>query len=408
MLVWLIQTGEPLPLNSSVKKMRTALLADELIKRGHSVTWWASSFDHQKKIKVCEGDKEIVTNNGIKIIPLDGGGYKKNISLQRFIDHRIVARKFSRFAAKKEKPDIIVTSMPPHDIAYKAVMLAKKNNIPVVADIRDEWPDLFVNSAPAAVRPLVKKILVWDFSMIKKTMSGADSLVAMMNSLLKWGLDYAGRKQSQNDKVFYLGGNKIDKTIKNSAMNFSESLKGKFVVSFIGTFVENNNPSVLVECAKLLSEKNIHFVLAGDGELLNEVKERAKGLNNISLPGWLNQEQINSLLLSSNAGIAPAKQNRDAFPNKIFTYFSAGIPVITSFQGELKEIIEKNNIGMYYTANNIHELANCILKLYENRVLCELMSDNSVKLFNDMFDAEKIYSNYADHIEMIYKKFQNK
>ena len=49
MNIWLIQTGEKLPLQNKERKLRTTLLADCLIKRGHSVLWWASAFDHFKK-----------------------------------------------------------------------------------------------------------------------------------------------------------------------------------------------------------------------------------------------------------------------------------------------------------------------------------------------------------------------
>jgi hypothetical protein len=49
MNIWLVQTGELLPLDEGVKKMRIALLADILVERGHNVFWWASAFDHFTK-----------------------------------------------------------------------------------------------------------------------------------------------------------------------------------------------------------------------------------------------------------------------------------------------------------------------------------------------------------------------
>jgi hypothetical protein len=43
MQIWLIQTGEPLALQPEVRKMRTGLLADHLVARGHQVRWWVSA-----------------------------------------------------------------------------------------------------------------------------------------------------------------------------------------------------------------------------------------------------------------------------------------------------------------------------------------------------------------------------
>ena len=82
---------------------------------------------------------------------------------------------------------------------------AKARHIPVLIDIRDEWPDLFMNSMPGKLKKFLKIIMSHDFRMIKRTLHGADGLIAMMNSLLEWGLKYAGRPKGARDRIFYLG-----------------------------------------------------------------------------------------------------------------------------------------------------------------------------------------------------------
>ena len=57
MNIWLLQTGEPLPIRSGVRKMRTALLADKLLERGHKILWWASAFEHQQKVMLSKKDR---------------------------------------------------------------------------------------------------------------------------------------------------------------------------------------------------------------------------------------------------------------------------------------------------------------------------------------------------------------
>ena len=80
MNIWLIQSGEPLPTDDTVKKMRTALLADELLAKGHSVIWWTSAFDHIKKKWIFTKDTEVQKKNGLKfsdcvILVLESGGW---------------------------------------------------------------------------------------------------------------------------------------------------------------------------------------------------------------------------------------------------------------------------------------------------------------------------------------------
>ena len=103
--IWLRQRAESLPIDPNVRKMRTALLADELTARGHSVIWWTSAFDHFTKKWRVDKDSEIQIKDLLRVKALKGLGYKKNVSISRFIDHRIIARKFKKYACDMDKPD---------------------------------------------------------------------------------------------------------------------------------------------------------------------------------------------------------------------------------------------------------------------------------------------------------------
>lgn len=410
MNIWLIKMGETLPIKTGVRKMRTAILADKLIERGHSVLWWTSAFDHFKKDWVFKKDTDLELTKNIKIKFLKGIGYKKNISVFRYIDHRIIATKFRKTAPKTPKPDIIIASIPSYDLAYEAVTFAKENNIPILVDIRDQQPDIFLNHVPPKLQRFIKMVLFKDFLMVKKTMQMADGLIAMTNTLLEWGLKYANRQRIWKDEVFYLGykrslnlNNKSDKILK-----FIDNLNHKFVVVFIGGFGYYHNPSILIQCATKLAKSNICFVLAGSGELFKKIKNRASTLPNVILPGWLNQDEITILLDHSHVGICPTTQIADFFPNKAFLYLSAGLPIISAFQGNLREIIKTHKIGFYYPPNDVDVLVGSIQKLHDTPTLYKEMSENAIRVFAEMFNADKIYEGYSKHIENVVKTSMDK
>ncbi len=406
LLIWLIQTGELLPLDKVEKRMRTTLLADKLLERGHSVIWWASAFDHFKKKLLFLEDTDIDLKDTFKIKMLKGIGYKKNICFSRFIDHRIISRKFKKLAPNMPKPDIIITSMPPHDLAYEAVRFAKSNNIPVLVDIRDPWPDIFLNHVPPIFRRVAKIIFYKDFKMVENMMKMANGLIAVSNTFLEWGLNYAGRKKKWLDVVFYLGcsknlnvNNKPNKP--NKIVPLIGSLKCNFVVTFIGTFGSYHNPSILLDCANKLEKYNITFVLAGDGEFFKEIKRKSSTMQNVIVTGWLNQNEINVLLKYSDIGICPTTKRIDLFPNKAFAYLSSGLPIISAFKGDLMEVIEKYQIGFNYQANDVDALVEYIRILYKDNKIYKKKSGNACKVFDEEFDAELIYERYVEHIEKI-------
>ena len=186
MNIWLLQTGEPLPLSDNVRKMRTAILADILVARGHNVLWWTSAFEHQRKTWVVKEDREIVIQPDYKLYCLRGYGYKKNVSLTRYIDHRIIAHKFKKLAPDYPKPDIIVASMPCYHLAYEGALYAHAHNIPFVLDIRDPWPDIFWQQFSGLVRTAIKAILYRDSQRLRQEIILADAVVAVSEGFMNW------------------------------------------------------------------------------------------------------------------------------------------------------------------------------------------------------------------------------
>ena len=191
-------------------------------------------------------------------------------------------------------------------------------------------------------------------------------------------------------------------TENEKCRKMGELLKDKFVVTFIGSFVRNNDPSVLVKCAGELRDKGICFVLAGDGELLEEIRSKSSSLSNVLMPGWLNAYESAYLLKHSHLGICPTSQARNAFPNKVFSYLSAGLPVVSAFEGELKEFLEKHHAGFYYPYSSADALTECIRKLHDDPVLYRDVSENAKKVFAcQMLETDMIYAEYARHIEKV-------
>ncbi|MEK6527855.1 MAG: glycosyltransferase family 4 protein, partial [Nitrospirota bacterium] len=399
---------EPLPM---ICKLRTSLYADKFIERGHNVIWFASAFDHFSKKWIYKKDTDVELENGVKIKALKGIGYKKNISLARYIDHRVVTWKFKKMAPNMERPDIIIASMPSYDLAYEAVVFAKKNIIPVIVDIRDPWPDLFLDHVHPRLRSLIKVLLYKDFQMIKETMKMAYSITAVTKTFLEWGLNYAEREKTWRDRVFPHG-YKVSSDLNNNEpperfKKVFDVIKKKFNVFFVGTISNSyHNPLILLEAAKkLVNYNDIHFIIAGDGELFLELEKDTQNLSNVTVTGWLDKKEIEFFLQHSKIGVCPLTAVVDLPTNKAYSYLSAGLPIISAFQGDLKEVIEKYQIGFYYPPNDVDALVNCIKKLYEEE-LYKQMSENARRVFEEMYDANKIYEEYVEHIERIARDYE--
>ncbi len=409
MRIWLLQIGEVLPIIPGERKGRTALLADQLVKRGHEVVWWASAFDHNSKTWHCSYDKTFVLSDQYSIIAVKGCGYGKNISLARMLDQRIIAWKFPSKARLLPRPDMIVASMPTYEGALEAVRFAKRNRIPILVDLRDLWPDIFLDHFPRGFRTIGAWLLRHDFSMLRTVCRQADGLLSMSNGVLNWGLRYAGRPKRKEDNVFYLGCEKLppeNEVPRNKIHDLVPSLQGKFIATFIGAFNTYYDPRMIVECAQACAgDDRIQFVLAGQGELFEKVKAKAGNLRNVLLPGWLNRNEMATLFYHSHVGICPAALDdenhvpMDSVPNKIFTYLAGGLPVISSLRGEMAELIAEEEIGANF--DGVEGLRITLTSLVEDGRRYSRMRENAKAIFRERFIAEKVYSAYAEHIERV-------
>ena len=412
MLIWLFQTGEPLPIKNGVRKMRTAVLADKLLERGHSVLWWASSFEHQQKVMLSSSDRSFYVSKRYTIRVLCGCGYRKNVSVARYIDHQIVALKFRIQSKKFPKPDVIVASMPDHLLAYAAARYARKNGIPFLVDIRDLWPDVFLDRFKSiGLYSAAKVALALDFARLSFLLKNADSLVAVSKGYLKWGLDKIGRHESSFDKVFYLGyknSNARNQVNEDESSGVSDWLKGREeqkIFLFIGTFGVSYELELILEAARRFEKSgrtDVCFILAGTGEKSDLISKKASGLKNVVLLGWIGKKEINALLKIGYAGLLSYVKNApQGLPNKPFEYLSAGLPLINSLEGEMAELIDRHEFGLNYLPGDLKGLCACIERLASDSSLHDKMSWNALDFLGKYGDADKIYGEYVTHIEKI-------
>ena len=408
--IWLIKDGEYLPIQPNVRKMRMWMLADSLIEKGHSILWWASTFSHQRKFLLYNKDIEIPVKDRLKLKLLCAGKYRNNISFQRYLHHRLLARKFSLHAYSLPAPDVIVCAFPIIDLAYEVVRYANFHSIPVIIDIRDPWPDVFVDKSPRIIKNFIKVLVMPAYWKTRLLMRNANSLVAVSNGFLKWGLELAQRSRMHSDNCFYIGyPERTDVNCEYSArlQSLKTTIEGKTIFTFIGIFGSSYELQLICDVAEKLEKMgyhNVHFVLAGDGDQYDRITLRAKSLSNVTLLGWLDKNEIGDLLEISHVGLIPCRSIYDTMPNKPFEYFSAGIPVISSLKGEFEQFIAKNRVGYSYACGDTETLFAHVISLYENSPLRQMLAANAAKLFQNELRADVIYRSYADHVELVANK----
>ncbi len=410
MKLWIVRTSDALEDDGpDVKKWRTAMLAEYADKLGHEVHWITSSFNHYSKCQRSDSDyTKKYGEHGI-IHVLHTQGYKRNISLSRIRDHRQFAQKFVQWSEKQPKPDLIFCSLPTLEVSRDVTDYGKANGVPTVLDLRDKWPDVFISVAPKPFRWLASSLLSPYKKMLQYSCANATSLVAVTSSYLSWGLKNAGRDKSNYDKVFYLGSKPQKKLTSDSAMDpFWKDLglsSYKHVICFFGTLGRMFELDVILEAAEYFENKrdDLCFVICGDGDNATRYKERGKNLSSVFFPGWIDHKKIQSLMQVACMGIAPYKRISNFeghIPNKCIEYLSAGLPVLTSLEGEFSELIVDNGCGLLFDPRDVQTVISAI-EGYLQSDNKENFNENALTLFSEKFNADDTYTKLVKHLELI-------
>jgi glycosyltransferase involved in cell wall biosynthesis len=405
MNIWVLQIGEPVPLDPSVRRMRSALLNEELVKRGHSVLWWTSSFDHVEKRWRAKTSTTWTLAPSYQARLLKGTGYRKNVSLSRSLDHRYLAMKLRREVRGLRCPDIFVIGMPDYHLASVAVSYCREFGVPCIVDIRDQWPDILLDRFPAWATALGRLLLHDDFRKLKSLTVGADSLVAMSEDLLDWALRVAERPRRSLDAVYPLGS--AGGGVLTEADEPGARLKRQFVVTYVGSFGDLNHPAAMVQAARLLHKRSHGtkeppvFVLAGDGPRRSRLQAAAAGLPNVLFPGWIDSGRIPALLSSASVAVLPWHSRRPAFPNKAVTYLECSLPILNEAPGQLADLLTEYGAGVSAQPLEAEWLADRITHLHANPEICVSMSKQARQLWADRLDRAWVYPRFADHVEAV-------
>ena len=348
----------------------------------------------QNKYTYGENQEKNVNIDGIDVHILKGVKYGSNIkrifSMLVFM-LRLIFFKF----LKNDKPDIIYASSPHLFAALGALMLAKKNKAKYILEIRDLWPETWVQMKIIKKNGIIHRFFL---KLEKYLYKKADRIVFLgenFNYILSLGID-RNKLYSVNNGVDL---EEFDKDMSSPIKLNSE----KFNITYTGSIGVANNLDTLLDLAKLIDNDAIIFNIVGHGPLKEHLKNRVQKekilnirfydpIDKILVPSLLRSSQVLIILLLDielyQVGISP---------NKLFEYFASSRPIL--FYGNtVSDYVAKSNSGISVPAGDVTKLRDACLKLYnmpiEER---EKLGKNGRNYVEENFDW-KVLANKVDEI----------
>lgn len=199
------------------------------------------------------------------------------------------------------------------------------------------------------------------YSIEREGMEAADKVVAVSN-LTRNTIIEKYKIEPQKVETVY---NAVEPFTTRQKSRKNTKIKGEKLVTFLGRITLQKGPEYFIEAANLVlkHDRNVRFVMAGDGDMMKNVVEHAARLgiaDRLHFTGFLNPEEVAYLLKISDIFVMPSVS--EPFGITPLEAMQSGTPVIISKQSGVAEIIDSAiKVDFWDTlamADAIHALLN--------------------------------------------------
>lgn len=389
MHIWLINPYGPIP-SESWRDYSFTMMADALTAAGHDVVWWTSNFSHHFKKYRSTGWQDIQVNNKFILRLVPTTAYKKNIGIGRVLRDLVFGIRAYQRGKTLSTPDCILYSESPLTFGYAGFMLSRYHNCPVIFHQMDLWPELIEKAFPAFLQPLLRAIFTPVYMNRKWIYGRLDAVIALAKPYLDIPLNEAPALRSRPNTLIYNG---IDVKKFRDSMSASslpkhllpDKLSGEIRAVFAGSLGPSYDILAILKVAERLegSESKLRIVIAGDGPLRKNVEEYAADPKHMRLyyVGKLAPDLLAPLYKDCEIGLcAYSARSNVEMPDKIYDYTAAGLAVLNSLRGEVRQVVKENGIGLQYAGGDADDLYEKLELLENDSVLRNTMARKSFEI----------------------------
>lgn len=305
---------------------------------------------------------------------------KKN-ALQ-YIEFLIKGIKFIK-KIKKEHFDFVLISSPPIFVFYLTKNL--DNNIKMITDIRDLWPDSILEAGKIKKTSLIYKMLTnYERKIYEKSY-----YITCVSKYMK--------------KELYIRSGKLPVVVYNGFYEkdfFSFEKKNfclwdrkrKLKICYFGNigFAQFLDPLFEISNDKKMKKK-VDISIIGNGNLLNTYKDRYPHVNYIEP---LDRNDLLDYVFNNYDVLFLNLKESEVFektiPSKLFDYLLLKKPIISGIKGEGKEILDRFGNAIHFESNSTESLKEAINEVMRNY---DFYLNNIVKNYSKLIEFSRENNN---------------
>ena len=342
-------TPEPVPIPAEV--------AESLISRGHSVrvvTGFPSypagvlyeGYRQKWRHRERHGALEILRIP--MIIDHSQNVPKRIINYASFAFSALGVRRFSKGA------DVVYVYATPMTAGFAAWIWRLVFRVPYVLHVQDLWPDSVLGSSMVGeskgARLIGRALSPWLRSMYRR----AAAVIATAPTMAAILID-RGSPARTTTLIYNWAGDAGDvaaRPVRDGA---------PVRVVYAGNVGAMQDLETAIRAAHAAKDAGVHLEIVGDGVAREDLQTLARdlGAGNVSFHEPVTRDRMPEVYDRTDVALVPLKNLpvfRGTIPSKLQGVLAAGLPVLTTVQGDVRALVEENGLGFTADAEDVASL----------------------------------------------------
>lgn len=306
-----------------------------------------------------------------------------------------------RACLRVRRPDALMVSIQPMFVAPLAWVVSRLRGVPFLLEVRDLWPDTAI--ALGAVR---SKLVIFLARRLEMFVYRSADHIVVIGPEMKRRIVAKGIREAKIE-VIPQGFQPADGPAPDrDAARRRHGWGDAFVVMFTGSYgLANNDTTTILDAARSLKdERDVLFVLVGDGDRKEEYVRRcaAERLDNVRFLPMVAKSEVPELLASADVCVMalPAGDFWKIFlQNKIFDYLGSARPIVAAVAGDQEDLLNVSGGGIAVPPGDAAGLGRGILRLKGDPALARQMGERGARYARENLLRTALLERYVRLVE---------
>jgi len=306
----------------------------------------------------------------------------------------------SCYYALTVKGGVVMASSGPITVGLPALLTKWFRRKPMVFEVRDLWPDGAIELGKLN-NGLLKNIAIWFEKLCYKNAA----LVVPCSNGMEEGV-LAKYPEAKTLVIPNASDVELFASVPEEDREIPEKYAGKKLFLYAGSLGLMDEVEQVIEGMRLVKDPRVLWLIIGDGaEKVHLQRLVSKyGLSNVEFLGIMPKTEVIKWFTRVEATFVTLKDLKvlhTSSPNKMFDSFAAGVPIIQSTKGWIKELVERSECGINVEPYKPQQFAAAIELIASDRAYRDQLAVNAKRLAENEFSRDILAERYLQELVLL-------